>query len=346
MRGGAEVREGAAGGGAAGEGAARDAVEVAAVQVPHILYTLFSDTPASGYLAKKGSEKANMAEGAVEPVASKILSLVEREAPLLGGVRHEFGEIMRELESMRSLLRDAHRRRHNKEGVQIHGESSLFIEDDDLVGIEKENDLLLGRLRDEQSERTVISVVGMGGSGKTTLVAKAYKSPVVKRHFATCAWITVSQTYAIEDLFRRMIRELLGPNKDLSSMDYRELVETLVNFLQLKRYVIVLDDVWDINLWREVNFGLPNGSKGSRIMLTTRKEDIASFAFGVGSHVHYLQPLGQTEAWGLFCKRALSSDPNRLCPPELESLARDLVGKCEGLPLANYGYRRPHVYQR
>ncbi|KAF8364611.1 hypothetical protein HHK36_033416 [Tetracentron sinense] len=368
-----------------------------------------------------------MAEGAVEPVVGKILSLLEREASLLGGVRHEFGEIMRELESMRSLLRDADRRRHNNEGVnewvaqvrdvaydvediidefmyhmdsrpkrggfrsyiletihlpkhirvkhQIaaklqkinthiiaiserskrygfdrieegansheaqgwlrnHGESSLFIEDDDLVGIEKENDLLLGWLRDEQSERTVISVVGMGGSGKTTLVAKAYKSPIVKRHFDTCAWITVSQTYAIEDLFRRMIRELLGPNKDLSSMDYRELVETLVNFLQLKRYVIVLDDVWDTNLWREINFGLPNGSNGSRIMLTTRKEDIASFAFGVGSHVHYLQPLGQTEAWGLFCKRAFSRDPNRLCPPELESLARDLVGKCEGLPLA------------
>ncbi|KAF8393976.1 hypothetical protein HHK36_020178 [Tetracentron sinense] len=369
-----------------------------------------------------------MAEGAVEAVVGNILSLLEREASLLGGVRHEFNKIKRELQSMRSFLGDADRRRHNNEGVnewvvqvrdvsydvediideftyhmdsppkrsgfrgfflktihlpkkhQIatklqeinndiiaiserskrygferieeggdshealgwvrnHGESSLFIEDDDLVGIEQESDLLLKWLTDEQPQRTVISVVGMGGSGKTTLVAKAYKSQIVKQHFDSYAWITVSQTYAIEDLFRRIIREQFEPNKemvpmDLSSMYYRKLVETLVNFLQPKRYVIVLDDVWDINLWRKINVGFPNGTNGSRIMLTTRNKDIASFSFGVGSHVHHLKPLRQTEALTLFCKRALSSDPNRLCPPELEALARDLMGKCEGLPLA------------
>ncbi|KAF8394085.1 hypothetical protein HHK36_020290 [Tetracentron sinense] len=371
-----------------------------------------------------------MVEGAVEVVVGKILSLLDREASLLGGIRHEFNKIKRELESMRSFLRDADRRRNNNDGVnewvkqvrdvaydvediideftyymdsrqkrggfrgflhktihlpkniwvnrQIatklqeintniiaiserskrygfdrieegadshealgrvrnHGESSLFIEDDDLVGIEQESDLLLKWLTDEQPKRTVISVFGMGGSGKTTLVAKAYKSQIVKRHFDSYVWITISQTYAIEDLFRSMIRELSDANTvpiDLSSMDYRKLVETLVNFLQQKRYVVVLDDVWDINLWDNVKVGLPNGTNGSRVILTTRNKDIASFSFGVGSHVHHLQPLGLPEAWALFCKRAFSSDPNRFCPPELEHLARDLVGKCEGLPLA------------
>ncbi|KAF8369516.1 hypothetical protein HHK36_032465 [Tetracentron sinense] len=371
-----------------------------------------------------------MAEGAVEPVVGKLLSLLEREASLLGGVRHVFDNIKRQLDSMKAFLRDADRRSHNNEGVnewvkqvrnvaydvediideftyhmdsqqkrggfrgflvatihlpkhiwvkhQIatklqklntdiktisessksygfdrieeggdshedlrwvrnHGESSLFIEDDDLVGFERESELLLKWLKDEQPQRTVISVVGMGGSGKTTLVAKAYKSQIVNRHFDSYAWITVSQTYAIDDLFRSMIRELFEPEMvpmDLSSMDYRKLVETLVNFLQPKRYVIVFDDVWDINLWDKVKVGLPNGTNGSRIILTTRNKDIASFSFGVGSHVHHLQPLGQIEAWALFCKRAFSSDPNRFCPTELEALARVLVGKCEGLPLA------------
>ncbi|KAF8394078.1 hypothetical protein HHK36_020282 [Tetracentron sinense] len=371
-----------------------------------------------------------MAEGVLEPVVGKLLSLLEMEASLLGGVPHEFGKIKRELESMRSFLRDSDRRKHNNNGVnewvaqvrdvaydvediidefsyqlnsrpkrggfrgyllqtihlpkhiwvkrqiatklqkintdimaisersnrygfdrieeganlpeaggwvQNHAESSLFIEDDDLVGIEQESDLLLKWLTDEQPKRTVISLFGMGGSGKTTLVAKVYKSQIVKRHFNNYAWITVSQTYAIEDLFRSIIRELSEANTvpiDLSSMDYRKLVETLVNFLQQKRYVVVLDDVWDINLWDNVKVDLPNGTNGSRVMLTTRNKDIASFSFGIGSHVHHLQPLGQTEAWALFCKRAFSSDPNRFCPPEIQNLARDLVGKCEGLPLA------------
>ncbi|KAF8394076.1 hypothetical protein HHK36_020280 [Tetracentron sinense] len=61
--------------------------------------------------------KPNMAEGVVEPVVGKLLSLLEMEASLLGGVPHEFGKIKRELESMRSFLRDADRRRHNNNGV-------------------------------------------------------------------------------------------------------------------------------------------------------------------------------------------------------------------------------------
>ena len=77
-------------------------------------------------------------------------------------------------------------------------------------------------------ERTVISVVGMGGSGKTTLVANIYNNGDVRRHFDCYAWITVSQVYDIEDLLRSMIKEFdtswKNSNKvypeDLSSIKY------------------------------------------------------------------------------------------------------------------------------
>ncbi|KAM5562199.1 disease resistance protein RPM1-like [Rosa sericea] len=135
-----------------------------------------------------------------------------------------------------------------------------------------------------------------------------------------------------------MINELFAAAQidvpqNLSNMSYRHLVEMLVHYLQPRRYMIVLVDVWDTNLWRSIDVALPNGTHGSRIMLTTRNKDIASLAFGVESHVHQVEPLNTNEAWDLFSRRAFSSGRDKSCPPELQIIARELVGKCEGLPL-------------
>ncbi|CAL5436152.1 unnamed protein product [Camellia sinensis] len=223
--------------------------------------------------------------------------------------------------------------------VQNLAESALFINDDDVVGIQKEINSLLKLLIEGEMQRTVISVWGMGGSGKTTLVAKAYNNEAVKRCFDCYAWVTVSQHYVIEDLLRKMIKELFCGRKELvpsslSSMGYKQLMETLVEFLQQKRYVIVLDDVWDVNFWSQIKLVLLDGRNGSRIILTTRNKDIASYPYGVAHHVIQRNPLEDCDAWILFCKKAFASEPNNHCPPYLKNLAWALVKKCEGLPLA------------
>ncbi|XWS28505.1 hypothetical protein CRYUN_Cryun25bG0075400 [Craigia yunnanensis] len=68
-------------------------------------------------------------------------------------------------------------------------------------------------------------------------------------------------------------------------------------------------------------------------MITTRREDVAPFQSGFVSYIHRIQPLRKYEAWDLFCKRAFPNDPGG-CPSYLDSLAKKLVEKCEGLPLA------------
>ncbi|CAK9137417.1 unnamed protein product [Ilex paraguariensis] len=221
-----------------------------------------------------------------------------------------------------------------------YAESSFFIKEDKLVGIEDDNKLLVKWLTEEEQQcSTVISVVGMGGSGKTTLVSKAFNSLIVKRHFDCHAWITVSQKYVVDDLLRRMIEEFYGAAKEtvptnLNTMGFRELVSTLLSYLGAKRYLIILDDVWSSKLWEEINVSLPDEGCGSRVILTTRNENIASSSFGVKSHVHHVKPLGEKEAWELFSLKAFSNNLGRLCPQELQILARKLVDKCEGLPLA------------
>ncbi|XP_022718643.1 disease resistance protein RPM1-like [Durio zibethinus] len=225
--------------------------------------------------------------------------------------------------------------------VKNLSESSLFLKDDELVGIEKAQRKLLGWLMDKELQRTVIAVVGMGGLGKTTLAANTFKKPIVEQHFECCAWITVSQQYTIEELFNSLIKEVKkkenrenGPRiENLSAMTYIDLVEELRKSLETKRYLIVLDDVWCTAVWERFSNALPTSMNGSRILLTTRQEDVASFEFGVLRHRLPLKPLTDAKGWTLFCKKAFPSGLGR-CPPYLESLARKLVAKCEGLPLA------------
>ncbi|XVF30622.1 hypothetical protein REPUB_Repub16aG0074400 [Reevesia pubescens] len=170
--------------------------------------------------------------------------------------------------------------------LKNESESSLFLKDDDLVGIEKTQHELVGWLTNGELQRIVISVVGMGGSGKTTLVANTFNKEIVKHHFDCSAWITVSQEYAVEELLRSMIKEMYKKTNEknivnLNPMSYRDLAEMLENYLQTRRYLIVLDDVWSLNLWQQISRVLPNGRNGSRVMITTRMSDVASFQFGV-----------------------------------------------------------------
>ena len=89
------------------------------------------------------------------------------------------------------------------------------------------------------AERTVISVVGMGGLGKTTLAKKVFDK--VRTHFTLHAWITVSQSYTIEGLLRDMLLKFVEEEKrvDHSSMDKKSLIDQVRKHLHHKRYVVV-----------------------------------------------------------------------------------------------------------
>ncbi|RWR85097.1 Disease resistance protein [Cinnamomum micranthum f. kanehirae] len=262
----------------------------------------------------------------LQQIKSKITDIYAR------GMRYGFVE-----EASSSRDTDAG---ENKKSVP---ESVHFVPDNEIVGIDYNKSCLIRWLKDKEPRRMVLSVVGMGGLGKTTLVTKAYNSEELKDCFDCRACITISQSYKIMEILRSLIKELYKSNEapvphNIGQMSYVDLVSTLIAYLQPsnsipKRYVIVLDDVWDTNVWQDIKVALPDSECGSRVMLTTRKEDVAS-SLGVGSRVIHLEPLCSNSSWDLFCNRAFWNHADKRCPPELNSYAQSLVHKCEGLPLA------------
>ncbi|CAN0881128.1 Disease resistance protein RPM1 [Linum grandiflorum] len=266
--------------------------------------------------------------------------------------RRQIAIKLREINSLIKSIPERNQRYHQLDRVQgrngvvkpFNSESALFLKGEDLVGIEESRVLITRWLTAEvgSGKSKTISVVGMGGSGKTTLAANVFNSPSVKRCFDCVAWVTVSQSFVLEDLLRCLIKEF-GKTDDheieLSRMGYRELVEKLVEYLEHSSYLIVLDDVWNVNVWSEIKVLLPVGSsRSSRVMITTRMEDIALYCCSSqeGSHIHHVKPLEKKEAMELFTSRAFGNNKLLIksCPTQILDLAADIVEKCQGLPLA------------
>ncbi|KAI8567012.1 hypothetical protein RHMOL_Rhmol02G0088200 [Rhododendron molle] len=218
--------------------------------------------------------------------------------------------------------------------------ASLFIEEGEVVGIESTKEELIRRLIIGESNRTVTSLVGMGGCGKSTLAKAVFDNEKVFEHFDCQAWVSVSQSYKTDDIFRRMSKQLYQAIKkcapeEINTMDQNSLIHMLRGFLLQKRYLIVFDDVWSADFWRIIKIALPKNDKGSQIIVTTRSEDVASFCKESSSdHLCKLEPLIEEEAWKLFCVKVFQQDSGGRCPLGLERVSRAIVKKCEGLPLA------------
>lgn len=97
----------------------------------------------------------------------------------------------------------------------------------------------------EESELSVMSLVGMGGVGKTTLAKKVYNHPHVKKHFDCSLWVYVSNMMELRGVLHEMAKGLMRiPSAEVSSFNEGQLQELLLRGLEGMRFLLVLDDIW------------------------------------------------------------------------------------------------------
>ncbi|CAM0951138.1 unnamed protein product [Alopecurus aequalis] len=205
-----------------------------------------------------------------------------------------------------------------------------------LVGIERNRDLLIRWLTDDKQHHMVISVWGMGGVGKTTLVTHVYN--IIKERFERHAFVTVSQHCRPVELLRQILKKLCKKDHSVTlcegadTMDRESLVDFMQSYLQGRSYILILDDLWDANVWFEIRDAFVGGDGSSKIVLTSRIHDVASLA--KENYIIDLRPLDSQHSWDLFCREAFWKMEDKTCPRELEVWGRKIVESCDGLPIA------------
>ena len=183
-----------------------------------------------------------------------------------------------------------------------------------LIGRGKEKDDVIKLLSDCNPIRQVISVWGMGGIGKTTLVKSIYQSSELEKlGFERRAWVTVLRPFQLTELLRSLAQRLVkdSPGKKvestpglarsgLSTMGSEELIDKLKQDLTGKKYLIVLDDLSTTTEWDSIIRNLPIDNNGSRIILTTRFKPVAQHCSKKEMNMHNIEGLTDGDALELF----------------------------------------------
>jgi len=181
------------------------------------------------------------------------------------------------------------------------------------------------------NQPSILSIVGMGGLGKTTLARHVFSDPRINEvRFDVKAWVCVSDEFDVFKVSRAILEAVTKSTDDSRDL---EMVHTrLKEKLTKKKFLLVLDDVWNENKpkWEELQKPLMFGVQGSKIIVTTRSKEVAST---MRSEVHSLKQLQEDDCWNLFLKYAFKDDDTQQ-NLECREIGMKIVERCKGLPLA------------
>ncbi|XP_020991795.1 putative disease resistance RPP13-like protein 1 [Arachis duranensis] len=213
--------------------------------------------------------------------------------------------------------------------------TTSLVGSSNIYGREKDKEAIVKMLLNDDDtgdgDIPVISIVGMGGIGKTTLAQLIYDDDKVENYFNFRGWVCVSEEFDVIKVTKTIIEAITKSPCNLNDLNL--LQHELKKRLSEGKFFVVLDDAWNENYgnWNRLLKPFQNGVKGSKILVTTRSTKVALAAQTISSYE--LSLLSNEDCWLIFSKHARLSTYS-MENPTLEKLGRDIVKKCHGLPLA------------
>ncbi|TYJ41484.1 hypothetical protein E1A91_A03G024600v1 [Gossypium mustelinum] len=194
--------------------------------------------------------------------------------------------------------------KHETNVIHRERETYSFVKTSSVIGRDEAKQHLVNFLMDptDGEDIPVLPIVGIGGIGKTTLAQLVFNEESVKSHFELRIWVCVTEDFDIKQLMIKIFKSATGMN--CKDMNKEELHKVLQDCLNGKRFLMVLDDVWneDKKKWSELKDLLCGGAQGSRIIVTTRSRKVATVT---GTTPQYdLEHLSYENSLSLFLKLA------------------------------------------
>ncbi|KAL1199681.1 putative disease resistance protein [Cardamine amara subsp. amara] len=179
-------------------------------------------------------------------------------------------------------------------------------------------------------ERRILGLYGMGGVGKTALLTRINNKFVeVENDFDVVIWVNVSKDFQNEGIQDQILRRLLV-DKEWKQETENEKASLIKNNLKRKKFVLLLDDLWSKVDLTKIGVPAPTQENGSKIVLTTRSKEVCNYMIADGQIK--VDCLSSNEAWELF--RIAIGEITLECHQDIPKLAKTIVKKCCGLPLA------------
>ncbi|XP_047339483.1 putative disease resistance protein RGA3 [Impatiens glandulifera] len=255
-------------------------------------------------------------------------------------MRREIGQKIKEVQKKLDQISSERQKLHLRESIhdsKIDKFTSSWRETMSLpsstkvYGRDKEKKQIIDILLNKTSSSinvakglSVLPLVGIGGLGKTTFSQMVFNDEEIANHFDTKIWVCVSDEFDIKLVIKAII-------EDKAEACLEDLQKKVRDKLKGKKYLIILDDVWNENVeaWDQLRSILDCGSSGAFVLTTTRKRNVARIMETI-QHFE-LSLLSNDDCWLLFEQRAFMCGTPK--SSNFVDIGKEIARKCKGVPL-------------
>ncbi|KAK8330080.1 hypothetical protein V6Z12_A11G370000, partial [Gossypium hirsutum] len=199
----------------------------------------------------------------------------------------------------------------------------------EYVGRHKEKKEMIELLKGDTSNGVlVLSIVGIEGMGKTTLAQLVYNDATINQSFDHKAWVCVSDHFDAVNITCTILKSIDPDSRHENDLNLLQV--KLKEKLSGKRFLLVLDDIWNENYNDWTILRSPFGA-GTHIIVTTRLQIVSSIVDSLKAF--HLDKLSDDDCLSIFTQHALKAR-NFDGHLQFKEIGEKIVRRCNGIPLA------------